>query len=180
MGFGSHRAHTLQKCEVDDAFLLSLRRVFEAVIGCWNELLTIHLEFNIPKCRLVRTSCYFHFKTGGLVCVVDILKDSFRKAGHSGTGTQNYNSPGTFLELEEEGSKTWNLKRVKADSVSEKAQKTAFILSPEHPFCFDWTKRPKWEETGQRLKRNHGNIHFSITTQMLLDFFWVWASFYRT
>lgn len=178
-GLGSHWAHILQKCEGDLAFFLSLRCVFEAIIGCWDELLTIHLEFNIPKRRLERTSCYFCLKTGGLACVVDILKHSVRKTENSGTGTKNYNSPRTFLELEEEGSKTWNLKRVKANSVSEKARRTSFILSPKHPFCFDGAKSPRWEETGQQLKGNHSSIYFSITTQMRLDFFWVGASFYR-
>lgn len=43
-------------------FLLSLPCVFEAVIGCWNELLTIHLEFNIPKCRLERPAVIFALK----------------------------------------------------------------------------------------------------------------------
>lgn len=53
-------------------YFLSLHLVSEAVIGCWNELLTIHLEFNIPKCRLERAGCYFCFKTGALVCVVNM------------------------------------------------------------------------------------------------------------
>lgn len=59
------------------------------------------------------------------------------KRENSRTGTKNYNFPKNILGPGEERSKTCNLKRVKADSESEKTQMTSFILSPKHPFCFD-------------------------------------------
>lgn len=58
------------------------------------------------------------------------------KTENSRTGTKNYNFP-NILGLGKERSKTCNLKMVKADSVSEKAQMTSFILCPKHPFRFD-------------------------------------------
>lgn len=72
MGFGSTQSTYTSEYEEKDAFLLSLPCVFEPVIGCWNELLTIHLDTNNPKYRQKKTCCYPCLKIGDLVNVVDI------------------------------------------------------------------------------------------------------------
>jgi hypothetical protein len=171
MGLSSHRAHALQKYVEKDAFLLSLLCAFEAVIGWWNELLTLHLQFNIPKCRQKRTCCYSCFKIGGCWCLNHTCgKTKFWNWKKEITPLLYRFHGGRGLKLE-----TWKGLKQWICRISD------FFNSLSKPsFLFDWVKSPRWEENTTLTQKTHSSIYFSITPQMCLNFFWGWAALHKT